>query len=288
MAEENISLEERLHLIEAALAFSSYVTDRYPQINDDNKLNYSISGSLAMILLSQADTIEKLDSSQLPKVSLVEEQRLPDGLRSKLADFTRKIGDFDFVGTEVYDQALREANSYWPKNPEKYGNLRSKIITKGGGGPSVDELPDLARDILVEAKPGTKIMCDPVETYEQDQVVRIRVRGKNYFVSDPMQIFGYKVLHLMQSFSNKPSRFTRDFAILHGALSELCSEEELIESAYSVIVRFEDSMSEYGPKAVGYMAELYRNMDFNSTVRPFFERLKEYDKNHRRIIQPKS
>lgn len=288
MAEENISLEERLHLIEAAVAFTSYVTDKYPQINDDNKLNYSISGSLAVILLSQADTIEKLDSSHLPEVSLKEEQRLSDGLRDKLAGFIRKIGDFDFVTTEAYDEALREANKYWPKEPEKYRSLRSRIITKGGGGPSVDELPDLAKNILAEAKPGTKIMCDPVETYGHDHVVRVRVRGKDYFISDPMQIFGYKVLHLMQSFSNKPSRFTRDFAILHGALSELYSEDELIESAYSVIVRFEDSMSRYGPKAVGYTAELDRNPDFDSTIRPFFEKLKGYDKNHRRIMQSKS
>jgi|TARA_Y100000034_G_C6856685_1_gene389407 hypothetical protein len=285
MAQNNLSLEERAHLQDAATAFASYVTEKYPQINEDGQLNYYISGSLAVMLLPQVDSIDLLDSSQLPDVSTRETRSLDGGLSAKIAEFTRPIGDLDFVRTEVYNQALKEANSHYPKDPQKYTELRGKIMTKGGGGPSIDELPDLAKDVLTEAKSGHKVMCDPVSTYGEDQVARVRIQDREYFISDPGQIFGYKVLHLMQSFGNKPDKLKRDFTVLHDALSQLYSEEELIESAYAVLVGFEDSMEQYGPQASKYMRQLDDNPDFNSTVRPFFEKLKQYDVEHRNIMR---
>lgn len=284
MTHNDPSLEERAHLQDAVVAFASYVTEKYPQINADGRLNYYMSGSLAVMLLSQADSIDLLDSSQLPAVSTRETRRLDDGLSSRLATFTRKIKDFDYVGTSAYKDAKREIPSY-SDDPKGYSRERKKFLFKGGGGPSIDELPELAKDVLAEAKSGHKVMCDPVSTYGEDQVARVRIQDREYFISDPSQIFGYKVLHLMQSFGNKPDKFKRDFAVLHDALSQLYSEEELIESAYHILVGFEDSMTQYGSQASKHMRELDKNPDFNSTIRPFFERLKRYDSEHRNIMQ---
>ena len=63
------------------------------------------------------------------------------------------------------------------------------------------------------------------------------------------------------------------------------NDSELIESAYAVLVGFEDSMAEYGPQASKHMRQLDQNPDFNSTVRPFFEKLKQYDIEHRNIMK---
>lgn len=284
MVQNNLSLEERMHLQDAATAFASYVTEKYPQINEEGQLNYYMSGSLAVMLLSQADSIHLLDSSKLPNVSTRETRSLDRGLSAKLADFTRPIGDFDYVETTAYKDAKKEIPSY-SDDPEGYSRERQKFLFKGGGGPSIDELPDLAKDVLAEAKSGHKVMCDPVSTYGEDQVAQVRIQEIEYFISDPSQIFGYKVLHLMQSFGNKPDKFKRDFTILHDALSQLYTEEELIESAYTVLVGFEDSMAKYGPQASKHMRQLDQNPDFNSTVRPFFEKLKQYDIDHRNIMQ---
>jgi hypothetical protein len=284
MAQNNPSLEERTHLQDAAIAFASYVTEKYPQINEEGQLNYYMSGSLAVMLLSQADSIDLLDSSKLPDVSTKETRNLDRGLSAKLADFTRPIGDFDFVELQPYKDGKKEIQEGYPANQDVYSQLRKKYLWKGGGGPSIDELPDLAKEVLAEAKPGYKVMCDPVSTYGEDQVTQVRIQDRDYFISDPNQIFGYKVLHLMQSFGNKPDKFKRDFTVLQDALSQLYNEEELIESAYAVLVGFEDSMAEYGPQASKHMRQLDQNPDFNSTVRPFFEKLKKYDVEHRNIM----
>jgi hypothetical protein len=283
MAQKNPLLGERAYLQDAATAFASYVTEKYPQINKDGQLNYYVSGSLAVMLLSQADSIDLLDSSQLPDVSSRETRSLNGGLSAELADFTRPIGDFDYVETTAYKEAKKAIPSY-SDDPEGYSRERKRFLFKGGGGPSIDELPGLAKDVLAEAKSGNKVMCDPVLTYGKDQIARVRIQNRDYFISDPSQIFGYKVLHLMQSFGNKPDKFKRDFTVLHDALSQLYSEEELIESAYAVLVGFEDLMKQYGPQASKHMRQLDQNPDFNSTIRPFFEKLKQYDVKHRNIM----
>lgn len=283
MSQNNLSLEERIHLQEAATAFASYVTKKYPQFNEDGQLNYYISGSLAAMLLSQAESVDLLDSSQLPAISTRETRILDRGLSGKLADFIRPIGDFDYVETVAYKDAKKEIPSS-SDDPEGYIRERKKFLFKGGGGPSIDELPDLAKDVLAEAKSINKVMCDSVLTYGEDKVARVKVQNREYFISDPSQIFGYKVLHLMQGFGNKPEKFKRDFTVLSDALFHLYSEEELIESAYGVLVNFEDSMKQYGPQVSEHMAQLNDNPDFNSSIRPFFEKLKQYDLKHRNIM----
>lgn len=283
MQTQTLNLENRTKLLAGAQAFAEYITQKYPQINDDGKLNYYMSGSLAVMLLSQADSIDLLDSSQLPDISTRETRRLEEGLSEKLMNFTRPIGDFDYVETTAYKDAKKEIPSY-SDDPEGYRRERKKFLFKGGGGPSIDELPDLAKDVLAEVKPGHKVMCDPVSTYGEDQVARVKIQDREYFISDPNQIFGYKVLHLMQSFGQKPEKFKKDFTVLHDALSELYTEEELIESAYAVLVGFEDSMAKYGPQASKQMKKLDQNPEFNSTVRSFFEKLKDYDRKNRNIM----
>jgi len=306
MAQNNLSLEERTHLQDAATAFASYVTEKYPQINEEGQLNYYISGSLAVMLLSQVDSIDLLDSSQLPNVSTRETRSLGGGLSAKLADFTRSIGDFDYVETTAY----KKAKANLPKHPDseisitdkmkayidgkeipkpvdyeerekKYSDARKHFLWKGGGGPSIDELPDLAKDILAEAKSGYRIMCDPLSTYSEDQVARVKINDRDYFIVAPKQMFVYKVLHLMQSFDNKPDKFKKDFGILHDALSQLYSEDELIKAVHLEMLGY------YGLEAVddAYMRQLDQNPDFNSTVRHFFEKLKKYDIEHRNILQ---
>ena len=183
------------------------------------------------MLLSQADSIELLDPSEFPHVSIRERKSLK-GL-SELAYFTRPIGDFDYVETPAYKNAKRAIPSY-SKDPKGYKRERKKFLFKGGGGPSIDELPDSAKEILAEAKSGHKVMCDPVSTYGEDRVAKVTIQNRDYFIADPRQIFGYKVLHLMQNFDKKPKKFNRDFTILHDALRRLYTEEELIDCLFSL------------------------------------------------------
>ena len=289
---EATSLVERTRLLAGAKEFASYVANKWTQVDENVRVIYYFTGSLAIMLLAQATSMMRLDSSMFPRVFTVDSIPLAKDVNDGLSLFARKINDVDFVPTDVHSKMLEEANAYYPSDVKKYNELRNKILTKGGGGPSIEELPQLAREVYDAASGQVKVMCDPVPHYGQHQVVSIKVNGSHYLISDPKLIFGYKVLHLMQSFSQKPQRLKRDFAILHEALRQLYPGEELIRSAYGVIVRFEDAMTKYqdaetkrhGIRARTGMHDLANHPDFNSVIKPFFDELRRYDKGKRDIL----
>ena len=52
----------------------------------------------------------------------------------------------------------------------------------------------------------------------------------------------YKVLHLLQSYEQKPKKFNTDFSKLLEALREIYSEEELIQITQQVLTDYEGTM----------------------------------------------
>ncbi len=288
MVQNNLSLEERIHLQKAAVAFASYVTGKYPQINEDKQLNYYISGSLSVMLLAQVDSMDLLDPSKLPDISIKKTRRLNKKLVSKLEDFTRQIGDFDYVETEAYRDAKDKTIPRYEMDPEGYVRERGKFLFKGGGGPSIEELPDLARDILEYRERAVKVMCDPMVTQGKDRVVRIKLKDKYYFIPDPTQIFAYKVLNLLEKFDNEPDKFKRDFPILKNAFLNMYAEEQLIRSAYEVIVKSDNALGRFGYPHSKNMRKLENNPQLTSNIKDFFRKIKQYDAGHGKILQTNS
>ncbi|MDD2515806.1 MAG: hypothetical protein PHF46_04390 [Candidatus Gracilibacteria bacterium] len=228
--ERKITLEQRV-LIESATKFAEYLTLNWPQI-DDNKetteltgsiMNYYISGSLASIILSCAENFVEMDETKIPTLEDIRTREIPESARKILTSFARQIGDLDYVPTDHYKI-----------NPTR--------LRKGGGGPSFDEIPEEGRKVLKRSENQIKVMCDPVEAYGPKRVVRVNIGGQDYYIARPDTILAYKVLHLLQSYEQKPEKFNTDFNKLFEALREIYSEEELIQVTQQVLTDYDNSM----------------------------------------------
>lgn len=294
---EELNEMDEVDYSQGALAFAEYLTerDKWPQLVDRPVvyhgelgdimlppppgcmesypvIAYYLAGSLATILLSESDdnVIEFLDPDKFPDIMIKETVVIPKEVTDRLKEFQRKMGDLDYVPLDHYRQRLSQNR-----------------LGKGGGGPSIEELPDIAKQSLRYDARTVKVMCDPVRPYGEHDVGIIQAGGREYLISSPKTIFAYKILHMLQKFGRVPEmapKLKRDFDILHSALLEMYSEQELIEAAYEAITGFEDALSKYGPKARGYMESIRSSPEYDSTVREFFEKLKEHDSQHSAIM----
>ena len=240
---------EQKEILESATKFAEYLTGRWPQVDTGKKLvvennnkgaavelpelsegieteprmNYYLSGSLASMLLSRAERFTEMDETQIPVLTDSRTREIPESARKILASFARQIGDLDYVTTDHY----------------KANPIRLK---KGGGGPSFGEVPEEGRKVLKQGEGQIKVMCDPVEAYGPKRVAKVNVEGQNYYVARPDTILAYKVLHLLQSYEQKPEKFNADFGKLLGALQEMYSDEELKQITQQVLTDYEDAM----------------------------------------------
>jgi hypothetical protein len=240
---------DQKEILESAIRFAEYLTDRWPQVDTGRKpvveiddkgtivelpeiserietktrLNYYLSGSLATMLLSCAKSFTEIDETQIPALVEVRTREIPESARKILASFARQIGDLDYVLMDHYKA-----------DPTR--------LKKGGGGPSFDEVPEAGRKVLRRGENQIMVMCDPVEAYGIKRVAKVNVEGQDYYVARPDTILAYKVLHLLQSYEQKPEKFNADFGKLFSALKEMYNEEELIQITRQILAHYEEAM----------------------------------------------
>lgn len=247
VGEIGVTAEQR-EIIGSVTKFAEYLTDHWPQIDSgeetavggdqgvdiasphelqesikEQRINYYLSGSLAVMLLSRAERFTAIEDNQIPAIVDEYTQDLPVSTRNILTSFARQIGDLDYVPMDHHKA-----------NPNR--------LKKGGGGPSFDEIPEEGRKALIQGENQIKLMCDPVEAYGPKRVAHIQVDGREYLIARPDTIFAYKVLHLLQSYDKKPDKFNADFHKLFSALKEIYSEEELMQITQQVLEDYEDAM----------------------------------------------
>jgi len=242
---------DQKEILESAIKFAEYLTDRWPQVDivrkpvvkiDDKgttvelpelpegietetRLNYYLCGSLATMILACATSFTKMDGTQLPALVEVCTREIPESARTILASFARQIGDLDYA----------RMNHYKPGPPR---------LTKGGGGPSFDEVPEAGRKVLRREERQIMVMCDPVKVFGINRVAKVNVEGRDYYIPTPDTIFAYKVLHLLENYERKPEKFNADFGKLLSALKEMYNEEELMQITRQILAHYEESMKE--------------------------------------------
>lgn len=285
---------EQEEVLDSAIKFAEYLTGYWPQIDtgreyfietEDNKnikwpplpaqietkpkINYYLSGSLASMLLSQADKFYEIDESQFPIPITTTIKKIPETAGKILSSLARPIGDLDYVPTD-----------YYKNNPAR--------LRKGGGGPSFEEPPIASQKILKREKKQLKIMCDPVENYGTNKVARINIRGRDYYITRPDTILAYKILHLLQSYEQKPEKFNVDFDKLFESLKQVYSEDELLQTTHQVLVDYEQSMkklhtdfadqegktAEYEEKIPRFIKQALANPHLSSNIRTILEKLR--------------
>jgi hypothetical protein len=301
--------------VEAAVKFALYLTGKYPQVdlartplveqNDGTTielpalpdsvvsepvLNYYLAGSLATALLSRADSIELAEATTGSNITITRVVNNTPESRAAFARFARPIGDIDFVQTANYIAHKRTLQQSVPTSEQ--ANERSKYLWKGGGGPTFDEVPANASLALQRSEGQFKIMCDPLETAGPLRFARIAVDGNFIYVARPDTIIGYKTLHMLQSFNQKPERFNEDFTLLHTALGELLTEEEMVESTHTILSEFEAgrvsqaerSSSSYEPGLPGFTDTLMSNDALSGDARSFMDKVIEYDQSRGQVL----
>ena len=315
---ENLATPEQQAIVDSAVKFSKYLTSRWPQIDDGRrpiieiddqgtqvelpqlppelqaipKLNYYLSGSLATMLLSRAENFTELDPSDPESMKPIMTRVVPESARQILTTFARPIGDLDYVPTDSYKGKKSIANKMFNKvSAEKYKELRSRFLMKGGGGPAFSEIPDDAKACLHQPENGLFLMVDPIEAAGPKRLAKITVEGQDYFIPRPDTLLAYKVLHLLQNYSTKPEKFNADFSKLVNSLGQIYTPEELegitrevlaeyeenMEAIHEMLNRDEDNPPSYKSKIPSMIDKVLADERITPQIRVAVEKLKEIE-----------
>lgn len=236
--------------------FTEFLIEKYPQLSEDGKVNYYLSGSLALTLVVDNDKFEILDSASAPEVSVIGEKEIPEEARKELMAFVRKIGDLDYVPFE-----------HWKKMPKE-----KRIVGKGGGGPSISELPESAKKAFNFSKRQAMVQCDPLNASVEHRIARIKINGKDVYITELNMIMAYKAVHMSEAFGNerKTHKFVKDFTALKKAMEKIYPPDELLETT-------KDLMMAYNRNSPNGNYIPYYHREFNSEFRKFFSDMIELD-----------
>lgn len=320
-----VAIEQQITQVDSAIHFAKYLTARYPQVDAIQniaieldgestqvnlpeppegikilpQLNYYLVGSLATTLLSRAETIDLCEETTGSNITVTESVANPQATRDLLAEFARPIGDIDYVPTVHYRELQKVVqDSFDSVSSEEYQRGRAKYLWKGGGGPKYGEIPPEAT-LAIKREPDRKddfgIMCDPVEIYGTRKFARINIEGNEFFVARPDTLVSYKILHMLQSYDQKPDKFNKDFAKLHQAMTKLYTDDEMVELTHKTISEYEASMSKisstfdknYHSKLPAMTSNLLNRSDLSDEARGFIEKVVAFDQINGSILGQK-
>ncbi|MBW2967824.1 hypothetical protein KY362_05040 [Candidatus Woesearchaeota archaeon] len=272
--------EADVNLNEAAVEFARYVSSKYPQREGDIPY-YAFAGSLGVMLLANADSLQLLDITVPLQLAVM---RTIDDLaetKERLAPFTRQIGDMDFVRTTFEEKRWAALEVLRNTDRDEYTRQFDTLLSKGGGGPSLDELPELAKQIIRPVKGQIMVVCDPVPVKGEPLFAAVDIGGDRYLISDPREMLAYKVVHMLESFSRKPEAMTDDFSTLYGALQTIFPKEEIVAHTYGLLVRYSRSRGGFedpDPRKVhNYFEQMRSDPAYCSAVKECMEALVEID-----------
>ena len=245
--------ETKEKILDGAKAFTNEVLEKYPQTSEDGKLNYYISGSLGVMLLLEGKRFEVIDETRLPKIVSIAEKEIPPEAAKTLEGFVRKIGDLDFVPLEE-----------WKKS--------DKRMRKGGGGLKISELSETAKKVLKISEYRKAVMCDPLEAVTPHRVARVRINGKEIYITEPKMMLAYKTVHIGQSFNNahKTDKFVSDFNAMLKGIEAIYSREELLRVTH-------ETMFACAPNSPNNTFVPYHNPKFRGELRKFYDEVLALD-----------
>jgi hypothetical protein len=228
--EEEFVNEEK-ELIESLLIFTKYLISKWPQIDSSTgNLNYYIAGSLSPILLSQVNNFTELDSEKFPQIKESSNRTISPKAKSILTSFVRKIGDLDYI-------------------PLGYSKNTPKLLKISSKDTNFEGIPPEGQIGLIKSKDQIKLICDPVEVYGSDEIAKISINNQDFYINRPDNLYAYKLLNLLENYPFNPSKFNRDFPILHQAFLEIYTRDELLKTTNKVLNEFEADMERFSKRS---------------------------------------
>lgn len=254
--------ESKETILNGVEAFTNEVLSKYPQLTEDGRLNYYLSGSLGVMILLKGGKFEILDESRIPDIVSIQEKDVPPEAAKHLEGFVRKIGDLDFVYAEQ-KQAVQDSCGKVPN--EEYSRRRKQFLFKGGGGPQISELSEDAKKALEIGENQSGVMCDPLESVTPHRVARVKIDGKEVYIPEPRMMLAYKTVHLGQTFenANKTEKFVSDFTAMLRGMEGIYSREELLRATHETIFA-------YSPNSPNDTFVPYHNPKFKGELRKFY------------------
>lgn len=136
--------EQKKKIVKAAEQYASYLAGKEPQVDENGRMKYYFSGSIAMLLLSAATSF-KTSSVDIQGATIEEgrEFEIPDKNRTALAQGVRQLSmDVDIVST--CDVFLKGEHSLVNvrNNCDLVGDLCPVWMKPGGGTMYLDNLTD--------------------------------------------------------------------------------------------------------------------------------------------------
>lgn len=166
-------------IIQGANQYSQYITTNVPQLDENGNVKYYFSGSLAMLLLSSAQSIKPLQVDKEGKVIFQQEEvELADKQKEYLAAGVRPIGiDVDIV--EVDEKAfVGHCGVYNLQAVRENCDLATELCPswqKGGGTMYFDTLTD-------------------EREFAQYDVAQLTMEdGSVIYIADPMTLVAHKL-----------------------------------------------------------------------------------------------
>jgi len=205
--------------LEGANQLAEVITNEYPQINKQGLLNYYFAGSLAPMLLAKAEKIEQIITTHIPSIRIDTEIILPEKSKKYLQKVARPMADIDYIQTNA------------EKEIPQFGNY-------------ISELPEKAKNTLSKSKQNT-IAFDKVEVFGQHRINKVTIKEKEFFISDLMQTYNYKILHA--TYVGHKKKFIKELNHLHIATSAIYKEEAIYEELYQLLKNYEKKRSNFAP-----------------------------------------
>ncbi len=221
----------------------------------------------ALMLLLRGGKFEILDESRIPEIAPIAEKEAPPEAVKHLEGFVRKIGDLDYVQTDIYEAQKREVQDSYGKVPdEEYGRRRKEFLFKGGGGPQIADLSETAKKALKISEKQFAVFCDPLETVTPHRVARVKINGKEVYIPEPKMMLAYKTVHLGQTFENveKTPKFVSDFNAMLKGMEAIYPREELLRATHETIFA-------YMPNSPNNTFVPYHNPQFRGELRKFYD-----------------
>ena len=265
LMESELTLEQRAVLLEGCRELAEIIAETWPQANQSDEgdpfVNYYFCGSIEPIMLAQAEEMQILDSNHLPASVPKKSIRLSDTARECFGRFARRISDVDFVPLGHYSRS--------------YSFLRKEIRLDDMSWIDLEKLPYLAKRAVVVPEHvfgSYELVFHEVKPYGGHEIARIGIGGNPYWIQEPKTVFAHKMIWMVNYFSSQTGKYNRDVPLLHDALLQLYTEDELANSVSDILRR---CYEERGDDLNIAMDGLLSNRNLDEEIRKFFEKVIE-------------
>lgn len=231
-------MEEDRSVEQIAQSLGEYMANVSPQLDNKGNLQYYLCGSLATMLLSNANSVEKCEVSESVVTTSQEKKDIPQDARDSLSIFARQIHDIDIInvaGNMVNNSKV---------------NVDGKIKNRMLRAPVQRAIPDLER--LFKDQSSFYSAFANIDSLESERniakhrVAKIMIGGKELYITAPEALIAHKLeetidLSAKANDAEKYNKNIKDLATMISGISKIYDKKELAQGIFDTIQEKENS-----------------------------------------------